>query len=132
MQDIMYLYDSKRSLCGVQLSPALWHRVKSHILKTQEAQSAPEVHDAMAAWEEFRQYWDFRYPFCARVECRSCGASCDDWEKDPDRRFRLHTANLGGLLVFHCIGCGATIRKKHFKDHMVFEMTPPGQGCDRV
>jgi hypothetical protein len=130
MQDILYLYDVTGALRGVQLSPALWERAKSHILKLQEAQPVAEIPAPLEEWEAFKQYWDFRYPFCSNVECAHCGASCDDWEHDPARGFILRTANLGGLLVFRCAACGASIRKKHFKDHMVFEMTPPGCGCD--
>jgi hypothetical protein len=29
------------------------------------------------------------------------------------------------LLVFHCCTCGATIRQKHFRDHVAFEFTSP-------
>ncbi|MCL2123199.1 MAG: hypothetical protein FWH34_03830 [Desulfovibrionaceae bacterium] len=131
MQDILYLYDATGTLCGVQLSPALWERAKSHIRNIQASQPVAETPEPLDAWEEFKQYWDFKYPFCANVECLNCGARCDDWEHDPARRFRLRTANLGGLLVFRC-ACGASIRKKHFKDHMVFEMTPPGCGCEML
>jgi len=129
-QDIWYLYDANGTLCGVQLSPVLWERAKSHILKSQKARSVVKVSEPLDAWKEFKQYWDFQYPFCANVECLHCGARCDDWEQDPARQFTLRTANLGGLLVFLCSACGATIRKKHFKDHVAFEMTPPGRGCE--
>ena len=129
MQDILYLYDAKGALCAVQLSPTLWKRVESHIHNAENQKSSAKTPDASAEWEEFKQYWDFQYPFCANVECLHCGSRCDDWEHDPARRFILQTANLGGLLVFRCAACGASIRKKHFKDHMVFEMTPPGSGC---
>jgi hypothetical protein len=127
MQDILYLYDAQGALRGVQLSPALWERAKSHLLTSPEV---PEAIEPLDAWEEFKQYWDFKYPFCADVTCLYCGARSDDWEHDPARQFMLRTANLGGLLVFRCTACGASIRKKHFKDHMVFEMTPPGHGCE--
>ena len=130
MQDIVYLYDANGALCGVQLSPALWERTKSHIFKACESRPAIEAPEPLDDWKEFKQYWDFNYPFCAEVQCLHCGARCDDWEHDPVRPFVLRTANLGGLLVFRCATCGATVRKKHFKDHMVFEITPPGRGCE--
>ena len=130
MQDIMYLYDANGTLNCVQLSPTLWERVKSHILNLQEPQPVADMPEPLVAWEEFKQYWDFKYPFCANVECANCGARCNDWEHDPARQFKLCNASFGGLLVFRCALCGASIRKKHFKDHMVFEMTPPGYGCE--
>ena len=130
MQDIMYLYDVNGTLCCVQLSPALWERAKPHVLIDRPPPPTAQAPEPLKDWEEFKLYWDFKYPFCANVECLHCGVSCDDWEHDPQRRFRLLTASLGGLLVFRCASCGASVRKKHFKDHMVFEMTPPGRGCE--
>jgi len=126
MQDILYLYDAQGKLCGVQLPPAMWERVKKHLPQGGETQSEPETSDALEAWEEFKQYWDFKYPFRADVKCLHCGTVCDDWEHDPKQRFHLRVANLGGLLVFRCSTCGAAVRKKHFKDHVVFEVTPKG------
>jgi hypothetical protein len=129
MQDILYLYDAHGTLHGVQLPKALWERAKPHLLKDIEPQPVVDTPEPTEAWEEFKQYWDFKYPFCADVKCLNCGARCDDWEHDPALQFKLRNANIGGLLVFHCTVCGAVIRKKHFKDHMVFEMTPPDNGC---
>jgi len=126
MQDILYLYSATGTLHGVQLSPALWERVKVPILAMDVAHPVVEAPEPLEAWEEFKQYWDFKYPFCADVECLNCGVRCDDWEHDPAHQFVLRTASFGGLLVFRCTACGAIVRKKHFKDHMVFEATPPG------
>ena len=128
MQDILYLYDANGTLCAVQLSPALWERAKAHVLDNGENLPVVNAPEPLEDWEVFKQYWDFKYPFCANVECLHCGACCDDWAHDPERRFRLLNANLGGLLVFRCAACGAVVRKKHFKDHIVFEMTPAGHG----
>ena len=130
MQDILYLYDANGTLCAVQLSPTLWARAKAHVLEERTTQPAAPAPEPLKDWEQFKQYWDFKYPFCANVECLHCGAGCDDWERDPEHRFWLLTASFGGLLVFRCAACGASVRKKHFKDHIVFEMTPPGRGCE--
>ncbi|MCL1985655.1 MAG: hypothetical protein FWG59_04325 [Betaproteobacteria bacterium] len=127
MRDLLYLYDGEGTLCCVQLSPELWERAKHHVLNVLEVQPAAQDSEPLDDWEEFKQYWDFKYPFCANVECLHCGTRCDDWEHDPEHLFTLRTASLGGLLVFRCTVCGASVRKKHFKDHMVFEMTPASE-----
>lgn len=132
MEDILYLRDARGELRAVQLSNALWEKTKTHILAVQDVPQPPQEYaEPLEAWEEFKAYWDFQYPFCADVSCAYCGAQSADWEHDPAHPFKLRNAHLGGLLVFHCTACGATVRKKHFKDHMVFEMTPPGEGCGR-
>jgi hypothetical protein len=130
MQEILYLYDAHGTLCGVQLSRSLWESAKAHILTIQAPTPITAPPTPVDDWAVFKQYWDFQYPFCANVECLHCGARCDDWEHDKAQQFKLRTANLGGLLVFHCALCGAVIRKKHFKDHIVFETTPPGRSCE--
>jgi DNA-directed RNA polymerase subunit RPC12/RpoP len=127
MRDIQYLYDDAGTLCAVQLSPALWAKVEAPVLaacKTPlENNVAPEP---LEAWEEFKRHWDFKYPFCADVLCLRCGARTEDWEHDPAHPFPLRNAQLGGLLVFRCANCGATVRKKHFTDHTAFEASPSG------
>ena len=126
MQDILYLQDKQGTVYGVQLSPQLWEKVRILVHKAAANQN-PEASppEPLADWEEFKAYWDFRYPFCAKVTCAHCGAQSDNWEEDPAHPFMLRTAHLGGLLVFSCVACGTSIRKKHFKDHMVFEYSPP-------
>lgn len=126
MKDILYLYDADGKLCAVQLSSALWKKVEAGVFAAAqspvESRAAPEPHEA---WEEFKLYWDFKYPVCADMLCLHCGTRTQDWEHDPAHPFQLRSAQLGGLLVFRCINCGATVRKKHFTDHTAFEASPP-------
>ena len=127
------LYDGKGNLYAVLLSAELWQRgakrlqpVVDSLLETVEPTERPEPLDQ---WDAFRQWWDFRYPYNAEVECRTCGAKTADWTSDAAKPFRLRSAQLGGLAVFNCNACGATVRKKHFKDHVCYESDPVGQGC---
>ncbi len=130
MQDITYLYDAEGKLCAVQISPSLWRIVEAPTLKAaQRVAAPPERPEPLEDWEEFKQYWDFQYPFNAEVECKHCGARSENWTDDPERPFLLRNAHLGGLLVFRCTKCGAGVRKKHFKDHFVYEVSPPGSAC---
>jgi hypothetical protein len=134
MKDNAYLHDECGKLCAVQLSPGLWDKVGALVLSAVEAPVAvsPELPEPLEKWEEFKRYWDFKYPFSADVRCLHCGMSSGDWEHDPAHPFRLLNAHIGGLLVFRCKDCGALIRKKHFTDHAVFEMSPPGSGCAKT
>lgn len=124
---VFSLFDKNGKLHGVMLSAELWNRYQSRlepllqsILEDMEPSERPEpLHE----WEEFKGYWDFKYPYSAEVECRNCGARTDDWLTDPEKPFRLKSAQLGGLAVFACKQCGATVRKKHFKDHICFEFS---------
>lgn len=127
------LYDNSGALYAVMLSATLWsrnrHRLESLILGMLEEMEPTIKAEPLHEWEEFKTYWDFAYPFCADVTCGNCGARTDDWTKDPAKPFRLKSAQLGGLVVFHCNACGATVRKKHFKDHICFEFSVGGCGC---
>ncbi len=126
------LFDESGNLYAVMLSADLWgrgrHRLEPYIrtlLKDLEPEDRPEpLHE----WKEFQSFWDFKYPLTADVQCGNCGAFSEDWEHDPQKNFRLKSAQLGGLVVFHCKACGATVRKKHFKDHYCFEFTPNARG----
>lgn len=125
---LLKLYDTKGSLVTVMLSAELWEKIRDRaepvILQTLEAMepSIPfEPLEPVEEWEEFKAFWDFKYPFEASVRCESCGAFTEDWTADSPKKFRLKSAQLGGLVVFHCNGCCATVRKKHFKDHICFE-----------
>ena len=127
------LYDKKGNLYAVMLSAELWDRYRAkldpliqRLLEEMEPAQRPEP---LHQWEEFKEYWDFKYPYCADVQCKNCGAKTEDWTSDAAKPFRLKSAQLGGLAVFHCNACGATVRKKHFKDHMCFEFSLTGCGC---
>lgn len=121
------LYDNKGNLYAVMLSAELWdknRRKLEPVIRVMLEELEPtEKPEPFHQWEEFMAYWDFKYPYCADVECRNCGSRTDDWRNDPAKPFRLKSAQIGGLAVFHCNACGATVRKKHFKDHMCFEFS---------
>lgn len=119
------LYDQGGELLAVMLSAEFWSRYR-HVLEARINACLEEMEprvreEPLHEWETFKQYWDFKYPYCADVECRNCGASSADWINDPDKPFLLKSASFGGLAVFSCKACGATVRKKHFKDHICFE-----------
>jgi hypothetical protein len=119
------LYDAKGNLYAVMLSADLWgryrHRLEPLIRGILDEMEPPEQIEPMQEWEDFKTYWDFKYPYNASVDCGNCGAHSEDWTSDQAKPFRLRSAQLGGLVVFKCNKCGATIRKKHFKDHVCFE-----------
>lgn len=125
-EQVHYLTDERGSIVAVQIPLSLWERLKPSL---SSRDSAAEPADApapepMEAFAEFLRYWDFRYPYDPAVRCPQCGRQVADWRSAPGHPFRLANANLGGLLVFHCQGCGATIRQKHFRDHVALESTP--------
>lgn len=128
------LYNKKGNLYAVMLSAELWAKYQARLEPTLRdilEEMEPTQHlEPLHQWDEFKEYWDFKYPHCADVLCKNCGAATEDWTNDPARTFRLKSAQLGGLVVFHCNSCGATVRKKHFKDHMCFEFSLGGCGCD--
>lgn len=121
------LYDKKGTLYAVMLSGEFWSRYRHSLepkIRTLLEEHEPQPkEEPMQDWEELKQFWDFKYPYCANVECRNCGAHTDDWIADPNKPFTLKSAGFGGLAVFHCNSCGAIVRKKHFKDHMCFEFS---------
>ena len=127
---LLKLYDKDGNLLTVMLSAELWRKggtrladYLASLLDEQPAQAATSKETALAWWEEFKSYWDFKYPYEASVECRGCGARVDDWVNDPGNLFVLKSAQVGGLAVFTCSTCGGTVRKKHFKDHICFEFS---------
>lgn len=125
---ISYTIDAQGELVSVQISAALWDRVKTRVLMAEQslliADNPYARPEPIAAVEELKAYWDFTYPYTPDVRCEHCGTATMDWENDPNHPFHLNNANFAGLLVFRCKNCGSTVRKKHFKDHVKFECSP--------
>lgn len=119
--EIAYLYDAAGNLLAVQISPALWQCLQAF---AEAAPPAPQAEDDLAAFHEFLDAWNFRYAYDPAVRCPACNAQTSDWRNDAGRPFILKNANIGGLLVFACRNCGATVRQKFFKTHMACEHTP--------
>ncbi len=133
-EHLLQLYDKDGQLHSVVLSAELWRKAQGGVLPVlnlalEELCPRPPAPEPLEQWREFREYWDFKYPFNAEVQCLGCGSKSVDWQADEPRLFRLKSAQLGGLAVFECLTCQATVRKKHFKDHVCFEFSPAGPGC---
>ena len=124
-EHFIQLYDKNGNLHSVQLSAEAWQKggkPLTNLIESLFTDDAPsEVVEPVHEWEQFKQYWDFEYPICSDVECKVCGIKVDNWQTAPDHPFTLKSAQLGGLVVFICKGCGSIVRKKHFKDHICFE-----------
>lgn len=120
---ILRLYDSDNRFAGVFVPADVWEKVGPaiiNLLNDGEQSEGPN-----ASWDDFRnlmRHWDFPYAYDPKVSCPNCKASSKDWRQDNE--FLLHNANLGGLLVFKCASCGATIRHKYFKDRVAVECDP--------
>jgi endogenous inhibitor of DNA gyrase (YacG/DUF329 family) len=124
VDSVLYLTDGQGSVKAVQIPVDMWRRLEPHARVL--AGAPPEPEEPMGEFQEFLRLWDFRYSYDPAVSCPHCGAATEDWREGPDRPFRLTTASFGGLLVFRCQRCGATVRQKHFRDHVSHEHTPPG------
>ena len=125
----LFLTDAEGQRIAVQIPYDIWESLAPYAARLHAASSAseeqtPQVPEPLGAFDELMQYWDFRYPYSPAVSCPNCGAAAEDWRTGEERPFRLNNANLGGLLVFRCCHCNATIRQKHFRDHVAFEVTP--------
>lgn len=123
-KDVFFLHDQDGKLAAVQVSPELWRRIEPHLKRLVPVEEDEIAAKTMGEFGDFMRFWDFPYPYDPSVACPACGASARDWRADESRSFSLRNANIGGLLVFHCNGCGATIRHKYFKDHMAVEHSP--------
>ena len=119
------LYDEKGNILGALLAPEAWEAVRGVVTREfGEAKPEPIRPEPVAEWELLKQYWDFPYPVDMDVACQFCGAATENWEQDDPRKFRLSSANLAGLVSFHCCGCNAKIIKRHFKNEIVVECQP--------
>ena len=125
-EQIQYVTDALGNIVAVQIPFSLWERLKGALPAEPpaSASTAAEAPEPLDAFADFLRYWDFRYPYDPAVSCPHCGVHVSDWRDAPGHPFQLANANLGGLLVFHCKSCGATIRQKHFRDHVALESTP--------
>ncbi len=138
-KDIQGFYDETGNLVGVFLSARLWQEIGSKInpileeallqLKGEKSLQektfeVEEVLEPMEDWEKFLAFWDFRYPVEKKVLCKHCGQETEDWTVDSPRKFILKAANLGGLVAFQCQQCKARVLKRHFKDHITYEVKP--------
>lgn len=109
------------------LTRQLWNLVRNDLKAGEDElflKSGAVVSEPLEDFVKFMDSWDFSYEYSPTVKCPCCGNATDDWRTDPLHPFVLANANIAGLLVFHCTKCGATIRQKHFKDHVAFEFTP--------
>jgi hypothetical protein len=130
----MELFDAAGKPRGLHMSPELWSMVKDKVfplmekaLYTLDPSCCPEPEvkpEPRAEWDTLLAYWDFTYPPSYEVSCAHCGQETPDWSKDEPRKFRLRTANLGGLVTFQCQSCKALVLKKHFKKHLTVECKP--------
>lgn len=125
------LFDEHRNLLGVLLSPDLWKKGEARLspvidalLNELEPGREAVQPEPIKDWELLAQYWDFQYPLPTDVQCSLCGAQTDNWQADEPRKFRLKSANIGGLVNFQCQGCQARIIKKHFKKHVDVDCRP--------
>jgi hypothetical protein len=121
---IVELFDAQGQPSLVLISPELWRRLKPHVppeyLDTEPVERPEPMHE----WDTLVEYWDFGYPVNTEVVCGECGASTEDWRADEPRKFKLRTANLGGLVVFDCQQCQSRVRKRHFKKTISTDTTP--------
>ena len=132
MDEIKYLVDENGKIEAVQLTAKLWNQIEPLVKSNLEKinQSKTKLVQRQGPINDFKvlmQFWDFSYPYVPDVHCPHCGAETEDWLSDPEHKFILTNANIGGLLVFHCTKCGTTIRLKHFKDHIAYEHTVPNE-----
>lgn len=126
-EQLLRLYDAGGNLLCVQIAPSLWQKIEPAVERLLgDASPKQRLEDDLGAFGEFLKFWDFKYPYEPAVDCPHCHASTSDWRNDPARPFRLANANIGGLLVFHCENCGATVRQKYFRDHKAVEYSLPG------
>jgi len=132
-KEVQPLYNERGNLQGVYISANKWHKSKDEleaVLFPDETKNSTAISRTKSEptkdWELFLSYWDFNYPEEKKVECKNCGSHSEDWTLDSPRKFRLKSANLGGMVSFLCLDCRQRVTKKHFKDHICYECTPFG------
>lgn len=131
-KDIQGLYDHKGILIGVFISSKLWHAIEEevspiidkHLGSSEENETVQVMEEPIEDWENFLKFWDFRYPVEKNVVCDNCGAETSDWTADTPKKFLLKAANIAGLVSFQCLQCKSRIIKRHFKDHIKYEIIP--------
>lgn len=121
---ILKIHDSQGNMKGVMVPADIWAEIESMLASRMSQPAVPK--EDISGFKDLMQAWNYRYHYDPKVACSHCGASTRDWRQDEPRKFRLVSGNLSGLLVFHCAGCGATIRHKYFKDHVTVESSSPG------
>jgi len=130
-KNLKFLFDAEGESQGVWMSAELWNKLDEVIspeldkIFPEEAKEPEQLPEPLKDWEALKTTWDLSYPIDGTVHCDHCGSSTEDWEQDEPRKFRLKAANFGGLVRFECQSCHALVSKKHFKDKVVFECTPP-------
>jgi len=123
---VRYVVDAQGQPQGVFLEQEMWQHVCKHVLFVLDklCPSEAEIVEPMGDFQLLEKYWDLRYELPMDVACESCGADTVDWKADDPRKFMLRAANMGGLLVFQCVGCKSRITKRHFKDKVTITCAP--------
>lgn len=130
-QGLQFVHDASGALLAVQIPASVWQKCRSEIERhldhpDDSGPLAKNPHN-LEEFAEFMSAWTFPYQYTPEVRCPGCDAATSDWQNDAAQPFLLKGANLGGLLVFACRGCGGTVRQKYFKDHVACEFTPPSR-----
>lgn len=124
--NLLYLHDAAGKLMAVQIPATLWQKLAPTIANLTETScetDKPATQHDLQGFSDFMNAWDFRYAYAPTVTCPNCQNHTDDWQSN--NAFILLNANIGGLLVFHCQKCQATVRLKYYKDHVASEFSPP-------
>ncbi len=129
---IQALYGDEGEFLGLFIGPEMWYRIEKEVapviqreLDKLEQRNQPTLKEPLDDWDNLKKFWDFRYPVDYDVRCEHCGANTENWQADDPRKFQLKAASLSGLVSFECRGCGSKIIKKHFKDRITVETSPP-------
>ena len=116
--DILKIFDSSGAFVGVFVPAKQWEALEKTLAPA--ARPVGTDHD-LEGFNELLASWNFAYSYDPAVTCPVCGCHTENWQVDSGQPFRLVSASIGGLLVFHCRQCGTTIRHKYYRRHMVKE-----------